>query len=68
MNTIKLIGDFLSKYIITILLLAGLALVNIGSYIGFGTVVGLYTTGFTLIIVSTILMIETSKSVEPPSK
>lgn len=68
MNTIKLIGNFLSQYAIALLLLIGLAIVNIGSYLGFGAVVGLYTTGITLILISTILMIETSKSEEPPQQ
>lgn len=68
MNTLKLIGSVLSKYLVPILFLLGLILINIASYFGFGMVVGLITTGVTLVAVSIILVVEQNSATEPTKK
>ncbi|MFQ3889888.1 hypothetical protein AABD40_11740 [Staphylococcus shinii] len=68
MNTLKLLGLVLSSYFVPILFLLGLILINVTSYIGFGVVVGLATTGFTSILVAIILVIEQNSAKEPTKK
>ncbi|MBF7028924.1 hypothetical protein NGC87_06120 [Staphylococcus pseudoxylosus] len=68
MNTLKLVGLVLSSYFVPILFLLGLILINVTSYIGFGVVVGLATTGITSILVAIILVIEQNSAKEPTKK
>ncbi|MEN3090718.1 MAG: hypothetical protein ABC378_13030 [Staphylococcus pseudoxylosus] len=68
MNTLKLMGLVLSSYFVPILFLLGLILINVTSYIGFGVVVGLATTGITSILVAIILVIEQNSAKEPTKK
>ncbi|WP_436952449.1 hypothetical protein [Staphylococcus shinii] len=68
MNTLKLVGLVLSSYFVPNLFLLGLILINVTSYIGFGVVVGLATTGITSILVAIILVIEQNSAKEPTKK
>ncbi|MDW8551124.1 hypothetical protein AABD38_08910 [Staphylococcus nepalensis] len=68
MNTLKLIGSVLSKYLVPILFLLGLILINVASYFGFGMVGGLITTGVTLVVVSIILVVEQNSAAKPTKK
>jgi uncharacterized membrane protein len=43
---------------VAILFLIGLTLVNVASYLGFDLIIGLYVTGFTVILISIILVTE----------
>ena len=68
LNKIKRLGVAIVNNLISLLLLFGLTLVNVACYLQWGLVTGLIVTGITLIIVSTILMIEQNKQEQPPQK
>ncbi|WP_204169595.1 hypothetical protein [Staphylococcus sp. GDK8D68P] len=58
MNILNAIGHALLSNIVAILFLLGLALLNLGTYLQFNTVIGLFATGFSLILIALIYQYE----------
>lgn len=60
LNKIKQFTQLLLQNIIAVLFVLGLIIINTASYLQFGLIIGLITTGLTLILIAIILAMEQS--------
>lgn len=58
MKLLQALGQLLLSNIAAVLFLLGLVIVNVACYIGFDYVVGLFVTGFTVLLVAIVLAFE----------
>lgn len=63
MNFLIAIGRFLIINLVAVLFLLGVILLNVASYLNFNYGIGLFVTGFTLIIIALIYQYEKAQTI-----
>nr|WP_168445446.1 hypothetical protein [Staphylococcus aureus] len=58
LNSFKAIGQALMNNLVAVLFLMGMTILNVATYLQFNIEIGLFCTGFTLIIIALIYQFE----------